>query len=73
MDKHLAKKLNSVLYSGGWSFFEQYLQQELDRAYTKFESALGMKLEEYCFLQAEIRIYKKLLNLKESTRQSLEN
>jgi len=71
MDKHLAKKVNIVLYSDSWPFFEQYLQQELDRAYRRFDSAIEPK--DFYAVQAEIKTLKKLINLKESTRQSLEN
>ena len=71
MDKQLAKKVNIVLYSDSWPFFEQYLQQELDRAYVKFDSAIEPK--DFYSVQSEIRMLKKLLNLKDSTRQSLEN
>jgi hypothetical protein len=71
MDKHLAKKVNIVLYNDSWQFFEQYLQQELDRAYVKFDSAKEPK--DFYSVQSEIRVLKSFLNLKESTRQSLEN
>lgn len=71
MDKHLAKKVNIVLYSDSWPFFEQYLKQELDRAYVKFDNATELK--DFYLVQSEIRTLKKLLNLKESIRQSLEN
>jgi len=71
MDKQLAKKLNVVLYSDPWPFFEQYLKQELDRAYVKFDNV--KELQEFSAVQSEIRLLKKLLNLKESIRLSLEN
>jgi len=71
MDKSLAKKLTIVLNNDSWQFLEQYLEQELERAYKKFDNATEPK--EFYSLQAEIRLLKKLLNLKESIRQSLEN
>ncbi len=73
MDKHLAKKLNVVIHSESYPFLKEYLEQELERAYTKFENAPGMVLHEFCNVQAEIRVLKRILNLKESIRQSLEN
>ena len=71
MDQHLAKKLNSVLYSQHWAHFEEYLNQELDRAYARFDSV--KELQEFAAVQAEIKVLKSLLKLKETTRLSLEN
>lgn len=71
MDKHLAKRLNSVLYSEYWKYFEEYLQQELDRAYIKFDNV--NELKEFAAVQAEIKVFKRLLNLKEVTKRSLES
>ncbi len=71
MDKHLAKKLNIVLYSDSWPFFEQYLKQELDRAYIKFDSTT--ELAGFAAIQAEIKILKKFINLRETTRLSFDN
>ncbi len=71
MDKHLAKKLNIVIRSDSWPFFEQYIEQELERAYIKFDNI--HELQDFSAVQAEIRVLKKLLNLKESIRQSVEN
>ncbi len=71
MNKHLAKKLNMVITNDSWVFFEQYLEQELERAYIKFDSLV--ELQEFYAIQAEIKILKKLLNIKEFIRQSLEN
>lgn len=71
MDKHLAKKLGIVINTDSWPFFEQYTQQELDRAYVKFDNV--RELQEFSAVQAEIKILKKFLNLKELIRQSVEN
>ena len=71
MDKHLAKRLNSVLYSEYWKYFEEYLNQELTRAYIKFDKI--NELKQFAAVQAEIKVLKQLLNLKETTRHSLEN
>ena len=71
MDKHLAKKLNIVINSETWPFLKEYLENELERAYNKFDSAIEPK--EFYSVQAEIRVLKKILNFKESIRQSLEN
>ena len=71
MDKHLAKKLNVVINSETWPFLKEYLENELERAYNKFDSAIEPK--EFYSVQAEIRVLKKILNFKESIRQSLEN
>ncbi len=71
MDKHLAKKVNIAIKSDSWSFFEEYLKQELERAYIKFDNT--HELQDFSAVQAEIKVFKKLLNLKESIRQSIEN
>lgn len=71
MDKHLANKLNIVIRSDSWPFFEQYLTQELERAYVKFDNT--HELQDFSAVQAEIKVLKKFLNLKESIRQSTEN
>ncbi len=71
MDKHLAKKLNVVINSETWPFLKEYLENELERAYNRFDSAIEPK--EFYSIQAEIRVLKKILNFKESIRQSLEN
>ena len=71
MDNHLAKKLNAVINSETWPFLKEYLENELERAYNKFDNAIEPK--EFYSVQTEIRVLKKILNLKESIRQSLEN
>jgi len=67
MDKHLAKKLNVVINSETWPFLKEYLENELERAYNKFDSAIEPK--EFYSVQAEIRVLKKILNFKESIRK----
>lgn len=71
MDKHLAKRLNSVLYSEYWKYFEEYVTQELERAHLRFSSA--NELKEFVAVQTEIKLLKGLLTLKDTTKRSLEN
>ncbi len=56
--------------SDSWVFFEEYLKQELERANTRFYNA--KELYEFHTIQAEINLLRKLLDLKEPIRLSLE-
>ena len=71
MDKHLAKKLTLVLNSDSYPFLKEYLEGELERSYQKLDSAVEPR--ELYIVQTEIRVLKKLLNLKETIRLSLES
>ncbi len=60
-----------VVANDSWVFFEQYLQEQLDWAYSKFDNI--STLQQFSAVQAEVKLLKKFLNIKESIRHSMEN